>query len=132
MIGYWEATDVSDGGGSEVHSNFHQLLLLRAKDDPTILNILQRRTRKYTDHHIQNELLQILALDHLRKIASRFESIYFALEADEVTDVSNMERLVVCLRWVDSKFEPHEDFISLYHVDDITAETIVTVLKDSA
>jgi len=59
------------------------------------------------------------------------ESGYFALEADEVTDVSNKEQLVVCLRWVDSKFEPHEDFIGLYHVDDITAETIVTVLKDT-
>lgn len=132
MRGNWVAADDSDGGGSEVHSNFHQLLLLRAKDDPTILDIVQCRTHKYTDHHIQNELLQILALGHLCKIASSIrESGYFALEADEVTDVSNKEQLVVCLRWVDSKFEPHEDFIGLYHVDDITAKMIVTVLKDT-
>ena len=36
------------------------------------------------------------------------ESGYFSLEADEVTDTSNKEQLVVCLRWVDSQFEPHE------------------------
>ena len=73
----------------------HQLLL-RAKDDPTILDIMQCRTRKYTDHHIQNELLQILALGHLRKIASSIrESGYFALEADEVTDVSNKELILL-------------------------------------
>ena len=43
-------TEDSEGGGSEQHSNFHQLLLLRA----SIIDMMQRRTRKYTDHHIQN------------------------------------------------------------------------------
>ena len=51
MRGNWVSAD-EEGGGSEVHSNFHQLLLLRAKDDPGILDIMQRKIRKYTDHHI--------------------------------------------------------------------------------
>ena len=42
-------------GGCDRDSNFHQLLLLRAKDDPTILDIMKRKTNKYTDHHIQYE-----------------------------------------------------------------------------
>ena len=54
--------------GCERDSNFHQLLL-RAKDDPTILDIMKRKTNKYTDHHVQNELLKILGHRHLRKIA---------------------------------------------------------------
>ena len=88
MRGNWESPDDSNSGGCEQHSNFHQLLLLRAKDSPVVLDIMQRKTRKYTDHHIQNELLRILALSHLRKIASRVhESGYFSLEADEVTDI---------------------------------------------
>lgn len=37
----------------------------------------------------------------------------------------------MCLRWVDSKFEPHKDFIGLHFVDDIVARTIVRVLKDT-
>ena len=52
---------------------------------------------KYTDHHIWNKfLLQILALGHLHKIVTSIrESGYFSLEADEVTDTSNKEQLVV-------------------------------------
>jgi len=46
----------------EEDSNFHQLMLLRANDVVTILNIMKQKTCKYTDHHIQNEILQILAL----------------------------------------------------------------------
>lgn len=56
---------------------------------------------------------------------------YFALEADEVTDSSNKEQVVVCIRWVDDKFEAHEDFVGLHDVDDITAATIVHVVTDT-
>ena len=124
---------VSDesGGGAEVDSNFYQLLL-HAKDDPGILEIMQREARMYTDHHIQNELMQIMTVNHLRKIAAMItEAGYFSLEADEVTDSSNKEQVIVCLRWVDAHFEAHEEFIGLHHVADITTDTIVAVLKDT-
>ena len=56
------------GGGATVDSNFfYQLLLLHAKNDPGILETMQRKTCKYTDQHIQNELMQIMAVNHLRK-----------------------------------------------------------------
>ena len=130
MRGNWVLEE--GGGGCERDSNFHQLMLLRASDDPGILEIMQRKTRKYTDHHIQNELLKVVALGHLRKIASEIrESGYFALESDEVTDSSNQEQIIVCLRWVDSRLEAHEDFIGLHHVDDITTNTVVHILKDT-
>ena len=51
LRGNWESTDET-GSGAEVQSNFHQLLLLRGKDDPNIIDIMQQKTRKYTD--IQN------------------------------------------------------------------------------
>ena len=105
MRGNWVPTEDSEGGGSEQHSNFHQLLLLRAKNDLSIMHIMHCRTRRYTDHHIQNELLQILALYHLRRIARNIrESGYFSLEVDEVTDTSNKEQLGVCLGWVEQYF----------------------------
>ena len=130
MRGNW--VSVEGGIGCEEDSNFHQLLLLRANDDETILNIMRQKTCKYTDHHIQNEILQIMALQHLRTIADEIrKSGYFVLESDEVTDASNKEQVIVCLRWVDSYLEPHEDFIGLHVVDDITTDTIVHVLKDT-
>ena len=62
-----------------------------------------------------------MALSHLRKIAANInEAGYFCLESDEVTDASNKEQVIVCLRWVDAQFEPHEEFIGLRHVQDIT------------
>ena len=48
-----------------------------------------------------------------------------------MTDASNQEQVIVCLRWVDAQFEPHEEFIGLHHVQDITTNTIVHVLKDT-
>lgn len=51
--------------------------------------------------------------------------------ADEVTDLSNHEQFVVCLRWVDENtFDVSEDLIGLYQVDDITAATLFSSLKD--
>ena len=93
---------------------------------------MQRNTRKYTDHHIQNELMQIMAVNHLCNIAAMIiEARYFSLEADEVTNSSNKEQVIVCLRWVDAHFEAHEEFIGFHHVVDITTDTIVAVLKDT-
>ena len=69
------------GGGCERDSNFHQLMLLCASDDPCNFRHHERKTRKYSDHHIQNELLKIIALGHLRRIVSEIcDSGYFALE----------------------------------------------------
>ena len=130
--GSWVQSETEVGGGSEVDSNFHQLMLLRAKDDPQILEVMSQKTCKYTDHHIHNELLKIIALEHLCTIASNIRtSGYFALESDEVTDSSNKEQVIVCLRWDDSHLEPHEDFVGLHYVDNITADTIVHVLTDT-
>ena len=131
--GSWVSSESeNEGAGTELNSNFHQLLLLRSKDDPTILEFMQRKKHKYTDHHIQNELLKILALGHLRLIAANItKSGYFTLESDEVTDTSNKEQVIVCLRWVNEKLVAHEEFIGLHHVDDIKTDTIVRVLNDT-
>ena len=93
---------------------------------------MQCKTCKYTDHSIQSELLQTMALSHLRIIVAMItEAGYFALKADEVTVVSNHEQVIVCLRWADAQFEPHEEFIRLHPVTTITANTIVRVLNDA-
>ena len=92
---------------------------------------MKRKKRKYTDHHIQNELLQIIAFHHLCKIANIRDSGYFALEVDEVTDSANKGQVIVCLRWVDYELQPHEEFIGLHYVHDITTATIVHVVKDT-
>ena len=44
--------------GVEEISNLHQILLLRAGDDPRIFNWVNQKT-KYTSSEIQNEMLQV-------------------------------------------------------------------------
>ena len=119
------------GDGDEMDSNFHQLLILKGFDDVTIHALLAKKQDKYTSPQIQNELLQTMALSIIRDIAlSIREAKYFTIMADEVTDASNREQVVVCFRWVDSDFEPHEDFVGLHKVDKINADTLVAVIKD--
>ncbi len=73
-----------------------------------------------------------MSMKVLREIAvSVHQARYFALMADEVTDSSNKEQLVVCIRWVDDDFEPREDFIGLHHVESIKADILVACLKDT-
>jgi len=67
---------------------------------------------------------------HLCKIAADIydEAGEFTLECDEVTDSSNKDQVIVCLRWIDVQFEPHQEF---HHVPDITPVKIISVLKDT-
>ena len=50
----------------------------------------------------QNEVLQIMALKVLGAIASDIaESGYYSIMADESTDASDIEHLIICTSWVD-------------------------------
>ena len=49
--------------------------------------------------------------------------------ADETAEVSNKEQVVVCIRWVDSNFSVHEDFVGLRPVARTTADEIEGVIK---
>jgi len=56
---------------------------------------------------------------------------YFSIMANEVTDSSNKEQVVICLRIVDEQSETHEEFVGMYQVDSIKSSSIVEVLKDT-
>lgn len=119
------------GDGDEKDSNFMQLLMLRKIDNPSIQSMLERKTDKYTSPVIQNEMLQIMGLKVLRDIADSLQKAkYFSIMADEVTDTSNREQVAICIRWVDSNFQPHEEFIGLHRADTITSNELVAILKD--
>ena len=119
------------GEGDEVDSNFMQLLILRGKDGPRIETWVQRKTDKYVCHDIQNELLKVMALSILRRIAGSIcNSKFYCIMCDECIDASNREQLVICIRWVDEQLHSKEEFIGLYKIDDISANTIVATIKD--
>ena len=56
--------------------------------------------------------------------------MFYSIMTDEVDDrCSNKEQFVICFIQVDKSFYTHEDFIGVYNVNNIKADTLVTVIK---
>ena len=127
---YTNSDDHLNGIRGEVDSNFMQLLLLRKQEVPGFDTWLQKSRDRFICPEIQNELLQIMGLSVLRKVAGRLAGQYYTIMADETTDISNTEQLVLCLRFVDDQLVSHEEFIGLHSMDDTTAERITRTIED--
>ena len=119
------------GHGDETDSNFIQLLNLRAIDTPGLGDWMKKKTNKYPSHDIQNQVLHIMALGILRDVSKSIScSGFFSGLADECTDASNKEQLVVCIRWVDELLQDHEYVIGVYNAGTIDAKTLTDALED--
>lgn len=53
----------------------------------------------------------------------------FALITGETAYLTNIGQLVIRIRWIDEQLNAQEEFIGLHTIPDITANTIVSVLK---
>ena len=118
------------GDGDEKDSNFLQLLMLRAEDNPNIKVMLEKKRMKYTCHEIQNEILSIMAKAVLRKVVLQFQSSFFTVMIDETTDIANTEQVVLVFRWVNSELSVHEEFLGLYRTESLQATSLVQIIKD--
>ena len=58
-------------------------------------------------------------------------SQYYSITADECSDIATKEQFTICLRWVDDNLDDHADFIGLYQVDSIGANSLVQAIKDT-
>ena len=119
------------GDSDDKTGYFYQLLLLQSKDDPALLKCIS----KTYDHHItpqaQNEMPKLLALKFLRKIATDIRSSgRYSILADEATDVSNTQQLVICVRWVTEGLIIKEDFIGLMSLHKASAQKIAAATKN--
>ena len=86
---------------------------------------------KYTYPDMQNEIIKTMALQVLCQVIESISSNPFlSLMVDETTDISNKEQLVMCIRWVNKRFQPHEEFIGLYHVESTQSSTLVSTIHD--
>ena len=111
--------------------NFYQLVLLRAKDDLALLKWIDKTYDRHVTPQAQNEILKLLALKLLRKIATDFRlSGCYGILADEATDVSNTQQLVICIRWITKDLAVEEDFIGLMPPNKANAQNIAAAIKD--
>ena len=71
-----------------------------------------------------------MALSVLQKIVENLQkSLFFTVMVDETTYVSNVEQVVICLRWVDENFEAQEEFV-FFEVASTGAEIIYAAITD--
>ena len=77
-------------------------------------------------------MLEPMAYHALRKILENIHSSPFiAVMVDESTDKSNKEQLTLVWRWISENFVVSEEFVGLYYLSAIDAQSIVEVMKDA-
>ena len=119
------------GDSDDKTGNFYQLVLLRAKDDPALLKCFNKTYNRRMTPQAQKEILKLLSLKLLREIAADIcSSGCYSILADEATDVSNIQQLVICIRWVTKDLVVEEDFIGLMPLDKANATNIAAAIKD--
>ena len=68
-----------------------------------MLKWLERKDDKYTS----NEIISIMANGVIRDLVADIRGGFFAIIADEYTDVSNKEQLTICIPWTDKSLKVH-------------------------
>ena len=82
-------------------------------------------------HDIINEVITIFGKELLCQLLDNIrKATWFAILADETTDITNCEQLSISICWVTENYVIHEDFIDLVHVPRITSSVVTEALKD--
>ena len=80
-------------------------------------------------HDIINELINLMRQEVLDEVKSPNPS-WYAIIADEATDVSNNEQFNISIRWVNNEYTISEEPIGLVQLPDTFANTLVSAIKD--
>ena len=116
-------------GHNDSEGNLMQLLCVRSEDDPDLKAWLA--DAKYLSPLIVNEQIKLFGELILRGLISEIrETPWFAVEADEASDVSFNEQMCVVIRWVNADYEIHEEPIGLMQVPRTDSATLSLALKD--
>jgi len=118
---------------------FRSLLRFRVDAGDTVLEyhfINDNNRLQYISPSIQNEFIEICSkIIKKKNVDNVNNSKYFAVLADETTEISNVEQMSLCLRYIDIINNViREDFLEYIPVYDMTgrglALTIITRLKE--
>lgn len=122
-----EEPDENDG-------NFRALLRYRGKADDNTKNSLLSSTgnARYTSPTIQNEVIEACNSIILSKMAKQVnEAECFSILADETADISGVEQLSLCVRYVDLPTNSvNEVFLQFAPLKDTTGKGIATTILE--
>ena len=111
--------------------NFIAILKVFAESDSVLrTHLYQPRAKNatYMSPRIQNEILNIIGYDIIcAKLIEVNNSGFFTVLADEVSS-HDVEHLAICLRYVDRKYEIHEEFVKFIKMDRVRAVDITNAI----
>ena len=114
---------------AEFNSNFHQALLKEGRRNPMFAKWVEKKTHKYTSPIVQNELIEMMALEVLRSVVKNIQfANFFSIMADESPDISNIEQMSFGVRYV-KDYKACECFIGLHELENTKAEHLVDTMK---
>ena len=109
-------------GHSELEGNLPQLLSAWAGDCEVLKQWM--KAAKYMSHDIVNELITIMGHNVLRVVLDRVKMqspAWYAIIADEATNVNFSEQLNLSVRYVDYNYTISEDPVGLFCLPNTTA-----------
>ena len=96
--------------------------------DSTITKKLQKLSRRFAHHDVQNELLDKITKQVL-SLSQKKRHLY-SIIWDKETDCSNIDQLSFNIRTVDKSLDTHEDFIQFYEFRNVKNNTKVAEIKE--
>ena len=118
-------------GHTEEEGNLFQLLTVWSNGDSNLKYWL--REKKYLSPVLVNELITMMGLKVLRSLlekSKRYEPAWYAVIANEATDVANREQFTLSIGSVDDDYVISEDPVGLFSLPNTTSSTLVEVIKD--
>ncbi|XP_025411222.1 uncharacterized protein LOC112684113 [Sipha flava] len=129
----WKRIHVNDNVQNN-QGHFREIIRYRAQGDDVLRSILKsERTVKYLSNTSQNAIIDSCNSILLSKVvASINKAKCFAVLVDETSDISGMELVSLCLRYVDlDKLELHEDFLQFIPTNDTTGKGLANSILEN-
>jgi len=114
--------------------NFREIIRYQARGDDVLRTVLDsEKTIKYLSNTSQNIIIDSCNSVLLSKIvASVNKAKCFAVLADKTSDISRVEQVSLCVRYVDlDKLELHEDFLQFIPTNDTTGKVLANLILEN-
>jgi hypothetical protein len=122
-----------EGPDSKNCGNFLELIKVISIFNKDVVKVVLENTPQnatYTSHHVQKEILHVMAKRVRDAIREEIGDSKFCIIAYEARDESKREQMAIVLRFVDKVGFIRERFFNLVHVNDTSVLTLKNEISD--